>query len=314
MARRKQRRSHGRWLLLAVVGLALFGLGLYSGGERLSERWGAFWAKRPAAVKSAPAPRGENRPRRSPTAPAAERAPEAPARVVPAPGPAPVARLAFLIDDLGARVEDVDRLLALALPLSYAVLPYEAQTRQVAARLAARGAEVLCHLPMAAERGEDPGRGALTLGMSAGEIARATAAALDAVPGAVGINNHMGSLLTADAAAMRAMLGVAAERDLFFVDSRTTPDSLAERVAREVGVPTAARDVFLDAERDAPSLAAELERLLALATERGAAIAIAHPHRASLELLERELPRLKARGFELVPVSYLLEREETLPE
>jgi polysaccharide deacetylase 2 family uncharacterized protein YibQ len=160
----------------------------------------------------------------------------------------------------------------------------------------------------------DPGPGALAEGMSAGEVARRTRAAIEAVPGAVGVNNHMGSRLTADESTMRAMLGVVAERGLFFVDSRTTPDSVAERVARELGVPTAARDVFLDAEGDASSIAAELERLLELARRQGAAIAIAHPHPATLELLERELPLLKARGFELVPVSYLLERDETLPE
>lgn len=314
MARRKKRRSYGRPLLIAAAAVALFALGLLAGGGRLGERWQAFWAQRPAA-KSAPAKAAaaEARPRRAErAAPAA--APEPAARIVEPSEPAPIARVAVLIDDLGPRLEDAERLLAIGVPLSYAVLPNEPFSGEVAAQLVARRAEVLCHLPMAAEKGENPGPGALEPGMSPGKLAKLTAAALDAVPGAVGINNHMGSVVTADAEAMRAVLGVAAERRLFFVDSRTTPASVAEQVARELGVATAARDVFLDAETDSGSIAAELERLLALARERGAAIAIAHPHPATLELLERELPRLKSRGFELVPVSYLLERAETLPE
>jgi len=312
MARRRKRRNTGRWLLALAAGALLFALGLLLGQARLPARPELSGSKprasEPAAKK--PASRAAESRRPAPAEPAEEPA----AQVVAVPGPAPVARVAVLIDDLGARTGDVERLLALGVPLSYAVLPYEPRTRQVAALLASRGAELLCHLPMEPEGSEDPGPGALAEGMSAGEVARRTRAAIDAVPGAVGVNNHMGSRLTADSTTMHAVLGVVAERGLFFVDSRTTAESVAEEIARELGVPTAARDVFLDAEIDAPSIAAELDRLLAIARERGAAIAIAHPHRATLELLERELPRLKARGFELVPVSYLLEREETLPE
>ena len=312
MARRKKRRSYGRWLLVLAAGAALFALGLLLGQGRLPGRPEAPWEKArrtPTAPRAAQKPEVSSR-RAAPAEPPAEAA----ARLVSAPGPAPVARVAVLIDDLGGRMADVERLLAIGVPLSYAVLPHEERTREIAALLSRRGAELLCHLPMEPEGVADPGPGALAEGMSAGEVARRTRAAIEAVPGAVGVNNHMGSRLTAEAATMRAVLGVVAERGLFFVDSRTTPDSVAEQIARELGVPSAARDVFLDAEGDAPSIAAEFDRLLALARERGVAIAIAHPHRATLDLLERELPRLKARGFELVPVSYLLEREETLPE
>ncbi len=317
MARRRKRRNTGRWLLALAAGVALFGLGLLLGQGRWPARPELPWSKGERAAgapaRSAAAPKPAAAARSRPAAPAEPPA-EPAARLVAAPGPAPVARIAVLIDDLGARLGDAERLLAIGVPLSFAVLPYEPETKAVAALVAARGGELLCHLPMAPEGSEDPGPGALTEGMSAGEVARRTRAAIEAVPGAVGVNNHMGSRLTAEAPTMRAVLGVVAERGLFFVDSRTTPDSVAEQIARELGLPTAARDVFLDAGVDAPSIGAELDRLLALARERGAAIAIAHPHRATLELLERELPRLKARGFELVPVSYLLEREETLPE
>jgi polysaccharide deacetylase 2 family uncharacterized protein YibQ len=225
-----------------------------------------------------------------------------------------VARIAVVIDDLGGDLVTIDRLLSWKLPLAYAVLPFEPATAAVAARVRERGGELLCHLPMEPEAGIDPGPGGLALGMDPGEIARRTRAAIARVPGASGVNNHMGSRLTTDRAAMRAMLGVVAELELFYLDSRTTAESVGEEVALEIGLPTARRDVFLDATPGERAVALELERLLALARERGAAIAIGHPQPATLDLLERELPRLRELGFELVPVSFLLERAESLPE
>ena len=135
------------------------------------------------------------------------------------------------------------------MPLTYAVLPFETKTAAVAARLAELGEEVLCHLPMEAQRGENPGPGALTEAMNEGEIRDATRRALEAVPGAVGVNNHMGSALSEDPDAMAAMLGVVRKRGLFFLDSRTSAASVAYGLAREAGVPAAERKVFLDGDR-----------------------------------------------------------------
>jgi len=215
-------------------------------------------------------------------------------------------RVALVIDDLGRDFEPLAALARLAVPVTYAVLPFEPRTREVAARLEASGAEVLCHLPM-----ESEGEGAaeprtLRLAMSDAALAAATAAALDEVPGAVGLNNHQGSLLTTDRRAMRIVLGVAAERQLYFLDSRTTPASVAFAVARELDVRAAERQIFLD---DVPTVEAvrrEFARLLEVAATRGAAIAIGHPHPATLAALAEEVPRAKASGIEFVPVSALL--------
>jgi polysaccharide deacetylase 2 family uncharacterized protein YibQ len=113
---------------------------------------------------------------------------------------------------------------------------------------------------------------------------------------------------------MRAILGVVGGKGLFFLDSRTTAETGAFGWAREAGIPAARRDVFLDDDPDAEKVAAEFARLLELARQRGAAIAIGHPRPATFEVLEREVPRARAAGFEFVPVSYLLERTEALPE
>lgn len=294
-------------VLLAILGL---GAAFY-----LASQW---WGTRPPPPpigasaerqenKSA-APRRSSRPARRPL-PAG--APDAGADAAVPQGPA---RIALVIDDLGRSLADLEALARLEVPLSYAVLPFETMTAEVTAALAAKQAEILCHLPMAAEDGQDPGAGALLAGMDPDELERRTRAALAAVPGAAGANNHMGSALTADESAMRRILGVLSERGLFFVDSRTSPATVGFDTALALDIPAAARDVFLDADPESTAVAAEFQRLLGIARERGAAIAIGHPHPATLAMLAREVPLAVAAGYEFVPVSYLLESPGELPE
>jgi uncharacterized protein len=232
-----------------------------------------------------------------------------PATPVPPPaGPVSGVRVALVIDDLGGSVDELPPLEGLGVPITYAVLPFQEQTPQVVAELRQRGAEILLHLPMEPKNGEDPGPGALLRGMSDEELREKTLAALAAVPGAVGVNNHMGSGLSAEREPMKTILGVLAERGLFFLDSRTSAESVGYKVARELGVPAAERQVFLDGEPTPEAIAAQFQRLLGLARLHGAAIAIGHPHPETLAALEREVPKAKAEGYEFVPVSYLLDR------
>lgn len=312
MARRRSGRSLARALGLVALFAATFALGLWFGRDRDAAPRGPS-ADGPARPATPARPRVAPRP---PTPPPTEpeRAPTAPTEVARPAGPAPQARVALVIDDLGRSLAEADRLLGLGAPVSAAVLPFEPQSAAVARRLRAAGAEVLVHLPMEAADAADPGPNAIYEGLDAETVARRTRAALDAVPGAAGVNNHMGSRATADEATMIAILGVVAERGLYFLDSRTTPDSLAFDRARARGVPATRRDVFLDDDPAPEAVRAQLERLLGLARERGAAVAIGHPREATLAVLEQEIPRARAAGIEFVPVSYLLERSETLPE
>jgi hypothetical protein len=221
------------------------------------------------------------------------------------------------MDDLGRSIADVERLLALGVPLGYAVLPWERRTAEVVARLAeARSegrVEILCHLPMEGGAGANPGPNAIVEELSAGRISQLTREALDALPGAVGVNNHMGSRITDDPVAMAAVLEVVAARGLFFLDSRTTAATVAYDLARARSIPAARRDVFLDEDPDPAAVEAEFDRLLELAREKGAAIAIGHPHEVTLAMLERRIPEARAVGFEFVPLSFLVERSESLP-
>ena len=217
-------------------------------------------------------------------------------------------RVALVIDDLGRSLAEVERLEALGVAISYSVLPFEVLTEKVVAALRERDREYLCHLPMEPSNNANPGPGALLSSMRPAEIEEATRRALDAVAGAVGVNNHMGSGLSTDADAMATVGRVLAGRDLFFLDSRTTAESVAYEVIRELGVPSAERQVFLDPDLGEQAIREQFLRLLQLAREQGSAIAIGHPHPMTFAVLEREVPIALAEGVEFVPVSYLLER------
>ena len=133
-------------------------------------------------------------------------------------------------------------------------------------------------------------------------------AAIDAVPEAVGINNHMGSLLTSDTERMTWLMEIIeAQTDLYFVDSRTSANSVALHQARNSGVPSLSRDIFLDNEADENAIERQFDALIRVAKRKGQAIAIGHPNKETIAVLERRLPELAKLGVELVPVSQLLQ-------
>ncbi|MDX1507997.1 MAG: divergent polysaccharide deacetylase family protein, partial [Woeseiaceae bacterium] len=174
-----------------------------------------------------------------------------------------VPRIAIIIDDLGYRMAESRRAIALPGPVACAFLPGAPRTAELADAARAGGKEVLLHLPMdAVERNGVDEPGQVTLDMSRASFAAALAGALDAVPHAVGINNHRGSLLTRHPGHMRWLMEeMRAREGLFFVDSYTTHESVALQIAAENGVDAVKRDVFLDSDRDPASIERELERL-----------------------------------------------------
>lgn len=222
---------------------------------------------------------------------------------------APAPRIAILIDDLGHDRAAGLRVLALPDAVGVAVLPFTSHAAALAVAARARGKEVLLHLPLESLDAEPLGPGGIEAGAAPAAMQDALARALAAVPGAIGVNNHMGSLLTQAPESMRVLLRALHSHGLFFVDSYTTERSVALSVARELGVPATRRDVFLDAEPGEAAIAAQWQRLLALARERGVALAIGHPNPVTLGWLERELPRLEERGFALVRVTDVVRTE-----
>ena len=141
--------------------------------------------------------------------------------------------------------------------------------------------------------------------MAPEEIREAVAAALEEVPGAVGVNNHMGSKVTAREELMLPFLEAVGERGLFFIDSRTTNKSVAAALARQLAIPTAENRIFLDNERELESIKAQLRRAAELAREEGEVIAIGHVHPAMAQALQEFVPELEEQGVELVFASQL---------
>jgi hypothetical protein len=170
--------------------------------------------------------------------------------------------------------------------------------------------EVMLHLPMEPHGFPQvrPGPGVLVRGQTEEEIAAIFSRDLASVPGAVGVNNHMGSAATEDPRLMRAVLREVADRGLFFLDSRTTNATVAASLARELGVPAASRQVFLDRVATEAAVRSALEDLVARARREGSAVAVAHPYPVTLAVLEEELPKLAGKGVKVVRVSELVRR------
>ena len=151
--------------------------------------------------------------------------------------------------------------------------------------------------------GVDPGPNALLSGQQEDKILERLRWALDQFPAYIGINNHMGSRFTTDSAGMAVVLGELKRRGLMFLDSRTTGSSVGHRLALEIGVPFAERNVFLDNDNDLLKVQAQLRELEAVARKSGQAVAIGHPRDATIQALAQWLPGLEGRGFQLVPLS-----------
>ena len=217
-------------------------------------------------------------------------------------------RIAIIIDDLGNERRNGVRAIQLDGPIAYAILPGTPRARELAELAHAAGRDVLLHLPLQAESDlESRQPGGLNLDMSRQAFSHAVTRSLDAVPHVAGINTHRGSLLTRHPGHMRWLMDDLGRRDgLFFVDSYTTADSVALRIARERGIPSVRRDVFLDPDRRLDTVEREFARLKSIAEARGYAVGIGHPYPDTLDFLARALPALDAEGFALVPISELV--------
>jgi polysaccharide deacetylase 2 family uncharacterized protein YibQ len=216
-------------------------------------------------------------------------------------------RIALIIDDLGNQEMSGKAAIALPGPITYAFLPQTPFARQLALQAHQLNKEVMLHQPMESDLGKALGAGALTLEMDKTEFLQTLQKNLDSVPHVVGVNNHMGSLLTRDPTAMRWLMERLGQSDLYFIDSRTTVYTVAESVARQQFLDTGRRHVFLDNVHQVDAIKTQLETLVAKARKQGSAIGIAHPYPETLAVLTEELPKLEAAGIEMVPVSKLIQ-------
>lgn len=213
--------------------------------------------------------------------------------------------LAVVIDDLGYDRAQADSLFHLAYSLTLSVLPHEANSAEIAEEAHRRGYEVMLHLPMASNAGAKDEAVELHPGMSSAEVEKTFSSMLETVPYAQGVNNHEGSLGTSDQKLMDELMPLLRQRNLFFIDSRTTAATVAESSAHVAGVATARRNVFLDDEQTVGATKRQFALAIRDAKVNGSALAIAHPHPTTLEALGEMLPDAERQGVRLVFASDL---------
>lgn len=239
-----------------------------------------------------------------------ERAASRPARPSPAPPPPAepgIARMALVIEGFGARQDLYDQAASLDRPLALAVLPELPLSERIARDATRAGLEVLVEVPMEPYRYPemDPGPGAVLLSMSRDEVIAATTRHLATMPGAMGVIGHMGSRFTEDREHMRALLEPVRARGLVFVDRMASNLSVADDVARALGVRSARRQVRVDPGRGEAAAREALEAAARVAERRGEAVVVVGGHPLTIRLLKEYIPGWEGRGIRLVPVSRL---------
>ncbi len=217
--------------------------------------------------------------------------------------------IAIVIDDLGLNRVNTARLNTLQAPLTLSFLPYAGGLEQQAQAARAAGHELMLHIPMQPIGADWPGPNALLGSLSPSEFLSRLRTQLRSFRGFVGINNHMGSLLTTEPGKMDEVMHELKAHGLLFVDSRTTSKSVAAAAAQRLGVPHAERDIFLDNEASLEAIRRQLAATERIARRRGVAVAIGHPHDLTIEALRGWLPTLEERGFALVPISTIVARQ-----
>ncbi len=216
-------------------------------------------------------------------------------------------KIAIVIDDVGQSFSVAERIVALPGPVGVAILPDTPYARETAELAHKNGKPVMLHLPMHTDDDRPLGGLGLTIDMGREQVRDVVSRSLESIPYVQGVNNHMGSLLTREHRHMDWVMEALRQRpELFFLDSRTTVQTVALQVARERGVPSTKRDVFLDPDDQPETVAAQWRWLLTLARRQGFAVAIGHPYPATLQLLEEKLSPSQQPMFELVSVRALI--------
>ena len=212
--------------------------------------------------------------------------------------------IAVVLDDVGVARNHAE--LAIDLPgvITLSFMTYADGVADMAARARAKGHELMLHVPMEPLGHEiDAGPNVLTVGASESELLKRLAWGLDRFPGYIGINNHMGSRFTQDERGMGVVLAELKRRNLLFLDSRTIGNTVGDKLAARMGVAHVMRDVFLDNEMDEAAVIKQLMQAERVAASKGQAIAIGHPHPATIAAIRAWMPKAEARGFVIVPLS-----------
>ena len=217
-------------------------------------------------------------------------------------------KIAIIIDDFGYRNDYVtDGFLAFKADLTYAVIPGHEHSYFFSEKAKSAGFEVIVHMPME-NTGKTYGEEQFVLktDMDVETIQRRVINAFNQIPSAIGMNNHQGSKASADQRIMSTIARVLKDKNKFFVDSRTTVETIGETTMKIFDVPTASRNVFLDNDDDEEKITVQLMKLVKKSEEKGIAIGIGHVKPKTLNVLKKHIPKLQKDGYKFEFVSKIL--------
>lgn len=216
-------------------------------------------------------------------------------------------KVALIVDDMGYSLEAINELCSMGLPLTVAIIPYSPLASEIATISRQHDLEVILHLPLEAINNEgNHSKGMITAEMSEEEVIAIVEKNLDQVPYIRGVNNHMGSKITADSQMMNIILKRLKDRDLFFIDSRTTSNSVAYTIAQSLNIPSAYRHIFLDGELNESYIKGQLIELFRLAQKNGFALGICHPTKETLKVLKESFHLVDEYGLQPVLASQIV--------
>jgi polysaccharide deacetylase 2 family uncharacterized protein YibQ len=218
-------------------------------------------------------------------------------------------KIAIVIDDLGGQNKISQELLHWDFPITFSILPFAPYSKIIAEEAHRKGKEIILHLPMEPYGYPQtrPGEGVLLEEMDEARLLRQLSEDIEAVPYAKGVNNHMGSRLMENPEKIRIIFSELKKRGLFFLDSRTTPQTVGLQVAQSVGLKAMERSLFIDNSSTEEDVKGQLERLIQLSLSKGKAIGIGHPHLSTLKAIKKMVPKMKEKGIDIVPLSEVLE-------
>jgi polysaccharide deacetylase 2 family uncharacterized protein YibQ len=219
-------------------------------------------------------------------------------------------RLAIVIDDCGSSKKQVARLIELGLPLTFSILPYHRYTTFLAKTQARSGFDTLLHQPMEPQKSDNYalGKGALLVKMDKKQIKKIILENLEQTPFVKGVNNHMGSLFTENAGCMKVVLETLKKKNLFFLDSATSRNSICLKEADKIGIPCLRNNLFIDNTDKVEEIKKQILKAINIAKRRGVAIAIGHSTRKKTAIALRELKEKILSEVELVKLSELIKR------
>jgi polysaccharide deacetylase 2 family uncharacterized protein YibQ len=194
-------------------------------------------------------------------------------------------KLVIIIDDVVSKSQK-DKILNIGYPITMAFLPPNGVQKE-SAIIAQNLPFHMIHFPMQASKNfKNIEIDTLNISDSYEKIEARVKKLRDLYPNTTYTNNHTGSVFTENYEAMDKLFRALKKYNFIFVDSRTTPNSVAKELSIKYQMPYIVRDTFLDNDRSFTAIQNQLKDAIRVAKKQGFAIAIGHPYEVTFQVLK----------------------------